>query len=326
MPTSIRHLLEFTAIRLFAFLPYSLRRILAGWGSRVWRLLDARHRNAALQNLMRVFPEADKETIDRILDGSYRHFGLLVAEFPEIRGLSPGTVDWYVDWKESLPLLNGLLAEGKGVLLVSGHLGNWEFFATAMAAKGFMTGGIIRPMDNPYLDRYIRTVRESSGIEAWDKSGALARMYAALRDGKGVGILIDQDAGQNGEAVPFFGQPASTYATHVDLSLRMGAPIVVLGMHRIGALRFALDVDRVLRPQGSKSDQAARLLMLEQVNLALERLILRSPDQYLWQHRRWKTDTGRHQSAGCLHGTADSASLRPGEDMVARGGETRSLL
>lgn len=285
----IRHMVEYTMVRAIIGCPYSLRRLLCRSAADIYLSLDRKRHNVILENLHRVFPDLPEDAIARIVSASYRHLAQLCAEYPEIRRFSMSTVDKYVDWGNDAEIIENLLAKGRGILFISGHVGNWEVCAAALATKGFLTGGVVRTLDNQLLDNLIRSFREHTGAGAWDKTGAVPKMYAALRDGKGVGMLIDQDAGRNGVFIPFFGTPASTYPTHVDLAQRAGAPLVTMAMYRTGPLRYRFTIGDITFPLDRSHAISGRMKQLEAVNRSLERLILREPTQYLWQHRRWKT-------------------------------------
>lgn len=289
MLEALRHLCEAGAARAFFALPYAARLRLARAAARLWAGLDRKRSFSTLENLCRAFPVAGSEELLALRRGAYDNFALLAAEFPDLRGVNRDTEGGFFDWGGNDKIIESLLAEGRGVLFVSGHIGNWEACAAALAARGYVQGGIARPLDNPRLDRLVREVREGWGATAWDKSGALLRLYNALISGGGTGLLVDQDAGGNGEFVPFFGHPACTYTTHSDLALRSDAPLLPVAAHRTGRTRFKISLGEILRPDPAAEFDTERARLLRQTNLEIEKLIRRDPAQYLWQHRRWKT-------------------------------------
>lgn len=237
-----------------------------------------------------VFPEVPPEEIARRARAVYRHFGAMLAECVRLPDVTPDTVDSYVDWGGQDATLAALLAEGKGILYATGHIGNWEAGGFFMHLKGLSAGAVARPLDNPRLDRYVKSIRQARGQAIWDKRGVVRTVVRALRNGGAVGMLVDQDGGRAGEFVPFFGRPASTLTTPVDLALRTGTPIVVAGMHRADRpMRFRFRMREPLRPDPDADRSEERARLLRAVNDGLEALIREEPAQWLWLHRRWKT-------------------------------------
>ncbi len=253
--------------------------------------LDARHRERVAHQVQSALgstcPPDHAADIARRM---YRHLGTMLAEFVRLPSLTATSLADHVDWGGQDEQIREVFARGRGAIFATGHIGNWEFNGFAFHLLGYSAGAVARPLDNPLLERYIRGIRTSRGQQIWDKFGALRSVARVLRDGKGFGILVDQDAGQRGVFVPFFGTECSTMPTPADLALRTGAPIVVCGFHRIELpMRFAF-VMRPPRWADPEADPAAeRMRLLRGMNEDLEAIIRQAPEQWLWLHRRWKT-------------------------------------
>ncbi len=208
-------------------------------------------------------------------------------DFPEhIDGLQPFDA-----------LLARLRAEEKGVILVTAHFGNWEWCNSCARVLGLRGGSIARPLDNPRLNEFVRSVRERNGLRIFDKAGAIRKALGALRDNNAVGVLIDQDAGWGGMMSPFLGKPASTLTIPVELAIRAGSPLVTAvlrrntGRHAVpGGRRFTLVFNPVpYRPDpGAEAGAEARRLT-DALNDGLSGMILSAPEQWFWLHRRWKS-------------------------------------
>lgn len=263
---------------------------------------------ACVQKRNRRFVEAQMRACfgDRYTDADYArlswacvlHFGTFLAEFSRLPDLRPDTIDHYVDWEETLPVVHDLLAEGKGLLMATGHIGNWEMCGVGAAQKGILCGAVARPIDNPRIDAWVNGMRRRGGLEVWPKSGALMPLLRALRAGKGVGILLDQDAGQDGVFAPFLGQPASTIPSVAEIALRTGTPILPLIMHRKDApMRFVFRMGRIHRPDPTADPAAERMRLIREVNADLSTLIAQAPSQWFWVHRRWKTRPALNESS-----------------------------
>jgi KDO2-lipid IV(A) lauroyltransferase len=175
------------------------------------------------------------------------------------------------------------------VLLVTGHFGNWEMGGYTLGLFGFKTSAIARTLDNKYLDRFLRTFRQRTGQDIVAKHGEIEKIDHLLRADGALGTLGDQDAGQRGMYVTFFGRPASTHKAIALLSLQYDAPMVVLGIAHTGEpMRHRLIIQDVILPEEYAGQSDAVRRVTQRFTSALETLVRQYPEQYLWLHRRWK--------------------------------------
>jgi KDO2-lipid IV(A) lauroyltransferase len=163
---------------------------------------------------------------------------------------------------------------------------------------------IARPLDNPYLDRYLNRFRTGTGQEIVSKYDVLRQMGEFLHRNKIVIFLADQDARRHGLFVPFFGRPASTFKAPAVMALRHGVPLLMADIYRTGFFRHEGIVHPPLEiPPGMKGEEAVRHLVTA-YTARLEGFVRRHPEQYLWLHRRWKTrpigEAGAAASAGVV--------------------------
>lgn len=221
----------------------------------------------------------------------FRHLGCLVAEGVRLRQLTAENVDEFVDWGPRFAALQELQRTSRvGCFFTTGHIGNWEFTGAASALKGLLTGSIARPLDNPLIDRAVNYYREHSGQKIWTKKGALTNILRAIRKKESIGILVDQDAGEEGIRVPFLGRPSSTVTAIADLAIRTGAPIIPSAIQRTGqAMRFRANIGEFIIPDQKADPAQERLRILTALNAELSKIIESAPEQWLWSHRRWKT-------------------------------------
>jgi KDO2-lipid IV(A) lauroyltransferase len=263
--------------------------------------LDRRHRLVALDNLRHAFPGQYTEAeLDSLVRATYRHFARLLVEMV----LTPRKLHLQ-NWKRHVLLpsdlvLVDLLLSGRPLLIVTGHFGNWEVAGCILGLLGFTTHAVARPLDNPYLDRFLRRFREHTGQKLLAKHGDFANMEGLLASGGVLATLGDQDAGQRGLFVEFFGRPASTHKAIALLSLQYQVPILVCGSARIGApLRYRVEIEDVIYPEQYQDQPGAVKTMTQRFTSALERLVRRHPEQYFWLHRRWKHQpaAGRRRAA-----------------------------
>ena len=237
-----------------------------------------------MRNLDLAYP--DKPAADRraIVDEVFRSIGRLLyafARFPQIN--SQNISDWIR--YEGLEHFLEAKKAGRGILFATAHLGNWELSAFA---HGLMTEPmhvVIRPLDNPRIDRLVEQRRQLSGnqlVEKWDGARAILR---ALQQNEAVGILIDQNTSlQEGAFVNFFGTPACANTAFAKIAARTGAAVIPgFALWSAEEHRYVLGFYPPLEMTGDPVEDTRRLHAL------LEDVIRRHPGQWLWIHRRWKT-------------------------------------
>ena len=273
--------------------PWAVALAFADALARLAHRFDRRHRAVAAENLRHAFPDWDAATIDRTVWGVYRHFCAVAVEMIKLpRALNPYTLYrhvWYPSATEFCQVIRWL-GSGRSVMVLTGHLGNWELFSYATGLFGIEGSVVARTLDNPYLDRFIRRFRQGTGQQILAKKGDFDRMQDLLAGGGYLGILGDQDAGSRGVFVDYFGRPASTTKGFALLALEYDVPILVMGAVRIGSpMRYALRLADVILPADYAARPDAVKAITQRYTAALEQLVRAHPEQYFWLHRRWKT-------------------------------------
>jgi KDO2-lipid IV(A) lauroyltransferase len=252
--------------------------------------LDARHRRRAIRNLKASFPDLSDAAARRLARRSCQHLIMVGAEvlcMPRLMHFN--SFFRYADISgclESLPYIAG----EKPCLLISGHFGNWEMVGYALAALGLPPTSVARPLDNPYLNRYIQALRARTGQKILMKFGVTEEAMAELDAGRNLGFIADQDAGRRGFFVDFFGRKASAYKSIAYLAMERNLPILVGGACRVGdRFRYRLVMTGAVFPQDYPAGVDGAQAITQAYTSAIERLVRLAPDQYLWVHRRWKT-------------------------------------
>jgi len=253
-------------------------------------LFDRKHRNIAFEHLRRSFPDWPVEKVRKVARGSLRSLVRLGMEFLVTpRAVRPE------NWRKHTILTNQrenvrLLTERKkGIVYVAGHFGNWERVGYTLAILGFDGFAVARPLDNQFLNRYIKEIRQKKGLTIIDKKGASERMDDILDSRRYVSFVADQDAGRKGLFVDFFGRLASTNKAPALVAMRYEVPIVVgYGARLDDAFGFAIGIERIIHPdEWANKDDPLRWITQEYTK-AMENVVRRNPAQYLWAHRRWK--------------------------------------
>jgi KDO2-lipid IV(A) lauroyltransferase len=279
-------LVVFLAQRLTIRQSYALADAIA---SLVYKI-DKRHRDVAMENLRHAFgDEYTEEQRDEIVRGVYRHFLRMVMEMLHIpRMLHLTTWRKFITLKGTDAVLERLL-KGGPMIMLTGHYGNWEMAGYMFGAFGFPPHSVARTLDNPHLDRFLRSFREETGQRMIAKKGGSEAMIDVLEGGGLLSMLADQDAGPKGLFVPFFGRPASTFKAIALLAIEYNAPIVVGGARRIGDdFRYVVELEEVIDPAPDNASPDLIPDLTRRYTAALERMVRRDPTQYLWLHRRWK--------------------------------------
>ena len=292
MPSRIKFLAEYFLLHLFTrfiyILPFDFTvKIGRALGRLVYRL-DERHRRIALENIASTLglkgPEAE-----RIAFSVFENLGMVLAEFIKI----PTVDKSFLDKRVSVEGFENYLkakSEGKGILMLGAHLGNWELLAaTHLLKMGEGASVVYMKTKNPYVDRFIDSIRKSYGLKTIPHHNAMKQVLAALRRGEAVGVLLDQHGGQK-EAikVDFIGRPAATSIGLALMALRTGAPVVPMFMVRDGDNRFRFIYEKPIHLEKSGDMEKDIRDGTIVFNKVIEDYVRRYPEQWFWVHRRWK--------------------------------------
>jgi Kdo2-lipid IVA lauroyltransferase/acyltransferase len=246
-------------------------------------------RGVVEENLRRAFPDADDAWIERTTKEAYRHLGREVVAMLRLSSLDREGVNATVEIPdEDWAAVEEALAEGRGAIFATGHYGNWEMAAAAVAARGVPIEAIVKRQSNPLVNARIESARRALGVETVDMGEAARKVPRALLSGKAVGIVADQDARHSGVWVPFFGVPASTHRGPALFALRLGAPLFAAATRRLPDGRYRLTGKRV-DVRRTESLEADVERVTADLSLRLEEEIRKDPAQYFWFHKRWKT-------------------------------------
>lgn len=246
-------------------------------------------RDVVDDNLRLAFPEKDDAWIAAITRKAYEHLGREATAMMRLSKLdSQAVIERTIPtgWDD----MEGALSEGRGLLLVTGHYGNWEIAAATVAARGIPIAAIVRRQGNRLVDARLHELRRKLGVETIYQSEAPTRVPRLLRANGVVGIVGDQDARRSGIFVPFFGRPASTHRGPALFALRLNAPVFSCIARRLPGpdVRYEVAGERVAITRTGDHDQEVSALTAE-LALRLERQVRVAPEQYFWFHKRWKS-------------------------------------
>jgi KDO2-lipid IV(A) lauroyltransferase len=280
----------FTLVTLLGLPPRAIARSIGaviGWLS--FRLVP-RLRRVGQRNLLLAFPDKTPGERDRILRSLYRNLGWLMAEFCQMPRYTPENTRKFARY-EGLEHYLAARDAGKGVLILTGHLGLWELSSFYHSLMGHPMSMVIRRLDNPAVDQLVNRIRCLHGNQVLHKDDFARGLLSAMRNGETVGILMDTNmTPPQGVFVDFFGRLACTASGMARVALKTGAAMLPGFMvweaaERKNVLHFGAPLTLV-RTGDDEADAIANTALFTQT---LEGYIRRYPDQWLWVHRRWKT-------------------------------------
>ena len=291
-PPSMAHRAEYLA----------LRTAMGGIGALSWRragdigarlaMLGYRpfgiRRRVVDRQIAAAFPELSAGEVSRIARGAYAHLGRVVGESAVVPALGRegalGMFESVAGWEH----VERAIDRGRGLILVTGHVGNWELAGTYVAARGVPVDVIVRRMSNPLFDAYLNETRLRLGMTVVYDQEAVRRTPRALNAGRAVGILADQ--GGKGIAaihVPFFGRPARTPHGPAVFALRGDVPLVFAAAVREPSGSYRMSFEPVLVDRTGNRERDIEAVVRRYTGI-LERWIRAYPEQYFWHHHRWK--------------------------------------
>jgi Kdo2-lipid IVA lauroyltransferase/acyltransferase len=290
----MRHRLEYAlvwpVIKVLGALPRSLARGMAILLAGAVYHLHPRLRRVGLRNLEIAMPELPLKERRRIVRGVFLSLGRLLAEFCRFPKYSRENVSRVAVY-EGFENFDTAQRRGKGVLFLTAHLGAWEVGSFVHSVHGHPLRVVVRPLDNPYVDRLVERYRTLHGNQTFPKDEFARGLLSAMRAGETVGLLMDQNmTPPQGVFVPFFGVQACTasgiarVALHTDASV---IPAFTIWDPVLRKYRVHFDPPLTLvRTDNAEADLVANTAMFNNV---LEQFVRKYPDQWLWVHRRWKT-------------------------------------
>ncbi|HWQ34375.1 MAG TPA: lysophospholipid acyltransferase family protein [Blastocatellia bacterium] len=288
--TYIEYAVAWTILKSLGALPRATAIRLAQAIGALARLLRPRLSRHAETSLRLAFPDLDERERERILRGVFSNLGRLLGEISQFPRFNRDNISSIVVY-EGLENFLAARDEGRGVILLTGHIGAWELSVFAHSLYGYPMSFLKRNVDNPLVERLAESYRLRHGNRSIDKRGSVREILKTLKAGGVVGILADLNATrEEGVFVDFFGVPASTTAGVATLALRTGAVVLPgyivwddeASIHR---LHFEKPIETI--STGNQKEDV--ITNTQRYTKALEDIIRRYPDQWLWIHRRWKT-------------------------------------
>jgi Kdo2-lipid IVA lauroyltransferase/acyltransferase len=288
---SVRFFFLSSALFFLRRLPLALAQRMGDAFGALAFFLARGERRKALVSLGRAFPEKSDAQRQALAKACFRHLGRVAFEAAVAERLSAAQFDALVEVPEAVRrLVVGAHAQGRGMVAVTGHVGHWELLGWAFVRLGIPLHVIARDTPDGRLSERVVAFRQKGGVRTILRGvpGAAVGMLRALRRGDALGLLVDQDTKVQSVCVPFFGNLASTPRAPADLTLRTGAPTVVVFLQRRPDGRYCLSGEVVEVPH-SADTEADVVELTRRYSEAIETAVRRAPEQWVWMHQRWKT-------------------------------------
>jgi Kdo2-lipid IVA lauroyltransferase/acyltransferase len=262
-------------------------------GRLAYRILGGQRR-VAMRNLELAFPEKPSKERLEIAKNSFENLGRVLGEVSQFRKATPESIRSLVEIKfddESRRLYEKVKAEKRGVLIVTGHMGNWELLVMAFAVQHEPISYLARPLDNHLLENATVAMRSRFGNRPISKRNSAMLAISILREGGFLGILADVNAHpKEGVFVPFFGIPACTASGAAMIAIRSNSLIFpAFCVWDIKEGRYTFVRGAVIEPVDSGNRKEDIVAITAAYTREIEKVIRDYPDQWMWIHKRWKT-------------------------------------
>jgi len=254
-------------------------------------IIAFRHRQNTISHLDNAFGRGKtRAEIHSIARGVFRHMAQTGAEMLRFPKMTAGEIKKIVDGGDVYQRCRAIMKEGKGLITLTSHIGNWELLGGLASFEGFQSKAIARKLRYPRFHAWVESLRRSIGVDLIYRDASPKTIIRWLRSGHMLGILPDQDIDSlSGVFVDFFGRAAYTSVAPVKLSLMTGAPIATVFLLREPGDRYRLVLDDVIRPSVETSQEEAIQKYTTMWMKSCEKIIRQHPEQWGWMHNRWKT-------------------------------------
>ena len=281
----------FTAKLIGCFVSRLPRSATLALGGRLGALifwLARRQRELACQQLQRSLDLPDERRIRAIAKQCFENLGKTVLEFMQFPRMNSKKIQQYISF-EGIQHAEQALAQGKGAIILTGHFGNWELLAAGISATIAPLTPIVRELRSPRLNALVSSYRERAGYATIDRDTGIRHALRCLKRNELLGIVADVDTSVSGVFVDFFGQPAYTPYSPVAIALKTGAAILPTFIVRQsdGSHRAIIEPPLVLQRTDVKEKDL--VTNTQKFTKIIESYIRRYPTQWIWMHRRWKT-------------------------------------
>lgn len=299
------------------FIPLWLCSIAGSWLGFFAYFIMPGYRHTVKRNLTIAFgDEMGPSQTSRLAHKHFIALGRNMLSSLKLSTMRTSSVERRVKY-EGQEIARKVIEEGKGGIAAIMHMGPWELLSQIPSfGPGAKKATLYQPLENPILNRHLVDSRAQEGVILFDRRKGFYGPMKHLREGGGLGVLIDQHAGNSGVWCPFFGRLASTTNLASLFCIRTGAPIVPIGLFPIGIAKWKIIYGEPIRGHDADGNEISTSKLTAQLNLAIEKLIRRAPEEWFWVHNRWKTPSPEFMLSGYRRGIEypddfDKSTLKP---------------
>ncbi|MCF7912343.1 MAG: hypothetical protein K9M99_07435 [Candidatus Cloacimonetes bacterium] len=279
----LSNLMEYGLLRAAIFLAQPLPAVFLRRSAMWLFTLVQFRRKTAENNLKMVFPEMSQPESKRILKAMYKNMGLMAVESYLEKAEKVFEKLEFVGWEE----VEKIRAKGKGVIIASGHLGNFEMSGRLMAHQAPLCV-IVKKQSNPYFDRYTNTLRLKENCEPVQPGNALKPILRKLKQNGLVVVMVDQNARYQGYQLKFLGHTASTHISAAKIAIRTQTPVIIAGITRGENGYPLLKYSETIYTSEYENNLAGHIALMQRILDGFGKLVIASPEHWFWVHNRWK--------------------------------------
>lgn len=293
MPRFLLIALERVLLGFFLFLtrvaPPAFVCWVAGGVAAAFFVLFPRKRVEAMQAISFSFPERSQEAVRTLCRKCLHHLAMTAVEFLYLAQFGRRQIQTMTSEVEGLDILKDAYARNRGVILISAHLGNWELLGAWLAAGGFPVVALEKEQKDDLINALVQRARKAMNIELVSKDLSDFRgVLRALRQGKVIGLIADQNAGVRGIPVDFLGRKALAFTGPALLAKASGAPVIPIFSIRLRPGVHKILIEPPVEMDWSGPADEAELRNTQKYTAAIEQAVRKYPEQWLWLHKRWK--------------------------------------
>ncbi len=293
MKTKTRRYYLYYLIKVLFFLislvPLKISMAIAGFFGKTAFRLVRKHREIAISNLDAVF-KGDHASNARIAESVFANLAKNGAEWIKLSSLEPNRIDDLVTEFQGAEFLDGALSEGKGAVILGFHFGNWEMLGLYLRQKGYDGAVIVRRIYFHKYDKIITNMRRRFSVQGIYRDESPKKMLRVLKNGGVLGVLADQDVDSvDGVFVDFFGKPAYTPTAPVKLAMTAKAKIIPAFVIRKPDNTHKIVLEKPIDPVSENKTEEDVKRYTQAWTDVLEKYVRQYPEQWVWVHRRWKT-------------------------------------
>ena len=283
----IKYFFQFIIINIFFFvLKLFGYKIASNSGGLIGSLFGPLFRSKELivKNIKRALPKISHDEILKLIKNMWSNYGRILSDYMFIKDFRNSKLQKYFKI-EGIEILEKIKQEGKPVVFISGHFNNFELMAMEIEKSGINLAAIYRPLNNMFMNRVMENIRTKYICKKQIKKGTsgLREMLNLLKENYSLALMIDQRVSE-GSSIKFFNENALTTTIPAQLVKKFNYQVIPIYIERVNKVHYKMVVQKAIDFDNNESVEKISL----KLNIWLEQMILKNPEQWIWSHNRWK--------------------------------------